>query len=184
MNSKVLRVACAAMIAGACASGRTTGGVLAPELAPAGVRSVKILLMPVPDGVERKEGVAAGSGNAMTIALRDSLVADGGLPRISQAKTLEDALEEAKRLGWRYVLKCTFTEWEDNITAWSGRPDVAALSAELYDAQTGTLVATATHRAQSSTMTWSANSPDELVPRVTSAVLAKIFARTPSAGAP
>jgi hypothetical protein len=162
-----------ALVAFSCATSQTTGTVVPGQAAlPPG----KVLIIPIADGSERREGSAAGSGAAMTAAVRDALIAQGVTPLVSEVTTLAAAVDEARKLDYPYILKAVIIEWEDNATEWSGRPDTAALSAELYDASSATLLATATHREKASSMALISQSPDRFMPLIAKAIAAKFFA--------
>jgi hypothetical protein len=160
-----------------CAGNQTGGGVVSPQLKPTSLSAARILLLPIADGVERKDGPAAGSGAAMTANLRDTLIQRGASPLVTEATGLSAAFEEARKLGYQYVLKGVFTEWEDNATEWSSRPDTAALSVELYDAATAGLIGTATHRERGSAVTLVSQSPERFIPLLSRAIIGKLFSQ-------
>jgi len=167
-----------------CASAQTAG---APALTPspaqvqpatiggaAKLQSAKIVLLTVQDGKERGGDIGAGSGGNFTAAIRDALVLHGLSPLTSEKTSLAEGIQEARQLGYEYVLRAMITEWEDNATEWSGKKDSAALSVEIYDL-TPMLVASGTARKQGSSWAMSSKSPDRLVAEVTQACLAKAF---------
>ena len=158
----------------ACATSTTGGGVVPGQARPSLV-GAKVLLIPVPDGAERKDGPAEGSGAAMTTSIRDAIIAAGGAPLVAEVSSLEAAFNQAKRVDYEFVLKAVFTEWEDNATAWSGRPDTAALSAELYDADQATLISTATQREKGTSSTMRSRTPDRFLTAIATAVVAQLF---------
>jgi len=140
---------------------------------------VGLILLPVPDGSERADGQAAGSGAAVTAALRDALLMRGFRVEVSEGSSLRDAQEHAARTGFfAYVLKGAITEWEDNATEWSSRPDSAAFSLELHEVRRG-IVATATHRIVASTVAALSRGPDRFVPELVDHAVAKMFGGTP-----
>ncbi len=156
----------------ACAVSQTGGGLVPGQSLKSGS---KILVMPIPDGVERTDGPARGSGAAMTAGFRDTLIKAGRTPLLSETTSLEQAFGQAKRLGYQYVVKATLTEWEDNATEWSGRPDSAALSAELYDVESLQLVATATHREKGSAMALIPETPERFIPILSHRVVSRLL---------
>ena len=84
------------------------------------------------------------------------------------------------------ILKAAITEWEDNATEWSGWPDSAALSVELYDL-TPTLISSGSHRKKASAMATASIRPDRFVPELTEFTLARAFGSrwpVPSQGRP
>jgi hypothetical protein len=140
----------------------------------------KVLLLPIPDGVEREEGPAIGSGNLVYSSVRDTLIGKGIAVITTDKTEMSSAFTEAAELGCEYLLKGAIPEWEDNATEWSGRPDVAALSLELYNARERTLVASATHRVASSTAQMFSRKPDRFVPELVDHTLGKIFGWAPT----
>lgn len=158
---------------GCTATRSTTGGYLPnAERVPPGS---KILVMAVPDGVEAEDGPALGSGRAMTNGLKDALIAHGFPPYVSETSDLALAFEEAARLGYPYVLRGSLTKWEDNATEWSGRPDLAELSVDLFILDTKTMLASVTHSIEGGD---SGKQPHRFVPELADQTLAKIFGWT------
>ena len=140
-----------------------------------------VLLMPVPDGKEKEEeGPAVGSGAAVGALMRDTLIRKGYGLQQSEKLSVADAVGEARGLGFSYVLKVSITEIEDNATEWSGRPDSFGMAAELYDARTGLLVATASHRIQGGSAQMFSRSPERFYPEAVDHVLGKLFGWTPT----
>ena len=129
--------------------------------------------------------MAPGSGAAMTADLRDKLLQRGMSPLVTEATTLQAAIEQAKALGYDFVIKAVFTDWQDNATEWSGRPDRAAVSAELYDAKSATLLATATDREKGWALSLVSQDPSRFYPVISSTILAKfvpaLLAHAPTA---
>lgn len=93
---------------------------------------------------------------------------------MSEQTDLDAAIKQAQTLRYDYVLKAIITEWEDNATEWSGRPDSAAVSAELYDAQSMKLVATATQREQASAIAMVPQSPERFIPILSRRIVEKL----------
>jgi hypothetical protein len=151
---------------------QTTGGLVDGHPP---VTKGKILILSVPDGKERGGGkVVGGSGAKIASAIRDDLVARHFVPFTSDHESLADGVKEARDLAYEFVLKARITEWEDNATEWSGKPDSAALSLELYDL-TPALVSTASHRKKGSVMAMTSNSPDRFVQEIVKLSLDRLF---------
>lgn len=155
-----------------CATSVSGGGVVPGQHVE---KASRVVILPVQDGIEREDGPAQGSGLAMSAAIRDTLIRHGISPYISENDSLSGAIAEARSLDYEYVMKAVLTEWEDNATAWSGRPDSAALSVELYDVLNATLVATATHREKASSVTMASGTPERFVGDLAEAVVGKLF---------
>jgi hypothetical protein len=135
-----------------------------------------VLLMRVPDAVEPGEGPAGGSGEALTMGFLEALQKRQVKVTLTQETTVVAAAAQAKNLGFRYVMRVAFTIWENNATAWSGNPDRAGAAAELYDAETAVLVATAAHNEVASSATFLGNSPDRFYPAIIDNILNCLFA--------
>lgn len=144
----------------------------------------KVLLLAVPDGVEKEDGPAAGTGQQMYSAIRDALIMHGIPIATASTADLASGLDEATRLGCAYVLKSTIPEWEDNATEWSARPDVGALSVELYSSSDRTLVASATHRVQSGSAQMFSRKPERFIPELVDQSLAVVFGWQPTITTP
>ncbi len=128
-------------------------------------RSLKVLVMPVPDGSEKREGVAAGSGTAIGAGVRDYIIGQRMAAMIGDASKLVDAFTEAEAMKCGYVARTLITEWEDNATAWSGKSDTLGVSFELYDVASREIVASCSYRKRSPSFTLASNSPEQLIER-------------------
>ncbi|WP_250623313.1 DUF4823 domain-containing protein [Pinirhizobacter soli] len=135
----------------------------------------KVLVLNVRDGQETGQDPAVGSGQGMVAALRKALAAHGVPLSTSADMDLQAGLASAQRAGYRYVLKCTITLWEDNATAWSGKGDKLNISVELYDAQTRELAAAATDKRTATGFTLASGSPDRFMDQVASGALGQIY---------
>ena len=162
----------------ACSANHNTSVNVVPGQLVAPGSSVYILA--VPDGVSRSDGPAEGSGFAMAVGLRDALLAHGFSPLISDIGDIEVGIKEAAGLNYRYLVRARLTQWEDNATPLSTRPDRAALSIEVYDVKSHALVATSTHAAAGAHADYLSRSPDRFVPELADSCLGAIFGWTPS----
>jgi hypothetical protein len=137
-----------------------------------------VMLMRIPDAIEAGEGPAGGSGTGLMTVFRDELMQKGIKIGITEETAITGATAAAKTKRISYVLKVAFTHWEENATEWSGKPDVAAASAELYDAATGDLVAVASHSVTGSTSAMLARTPDRFYPEIADNILGRLFGWT------
>lgn len=156
---------------------QSTGGVANESGVPA---AAKIVIIPLPDAVDKGGTTIGGSGGATTGALRDALVAHGYSPVVGDSKTLADAFGEAEKLGCTYVLKGTLINWEDNATEWSARPDTAGISLELYAVASRSLAGSSTENIRASAISYTSGTPDRFVPALTDLGLARIFGWRPA----
>ena len=136
--------------------------------------------MPIADGVERKEGPAQGSGKAVMIALRDALLSHGFKPIVGSMQNLQEAFAEALKMTCEYILKGEITEWEDNATPWSGKPDAVSLSVELYVSKSQELLGTVSNRVAGAPFDAWERTPDRFYPELADATLGPIFGWKPT----
>lgn len=155
-----------------CGSTQVRGGSVAGTAIPT---TGRICYMPVHDGHERSGPVVAGSGAAMTAAIRDELVARSLDAAPLESDSLAMAGPEARGLACTTVLRATVTEWEDNATEWSGKGDSIGVSAELFSAPDMRMVSTASVRKKASAVAFVSRSPERFAQVVASDVVAKLF---------
>jgi len=171
----IAMIASTLLLFGCMATRTTTGGFMpgVERVAP----GEKILVMKVEDSPEIRKGQAAGSGKAITAALRDSLIQHGYPAVMSEQSSLKVALIDAGGQQCAYVLRGELTEWVDRATEWSGRPDLTSLSVELYSAKNGSLVGSVTHSVAGGD---SARAPQRFVPELADHSLGKLFGWVPT----
>ena len=163
---------CATVFAACGTSVQSSGGMVTGKtLLP----SAKVLLIPLGDAIDKGGKTIGGSGGAVTGALRDNLLAHGASPATADSKTLADALIEAQKLSYNYVLKGSLINWEDNATEWSGRPDTAGVTIEVYDTNTREMLGSATENVRASIVSYTAGSPDRFAPALADLALSKVF---------
>jgi len=166
------------LVSSACSVTRSTRGGLRPGIEIG--KETCILVMPVPDPYEKHKDPAHGSGQAVAAAIRDSLVTHGFKPSMGKSTELKDALGEAAKVPCAYTLRAIVTEWEDNATPWSGKPDSYELSTELYTASTGDLAGSSTHRVVGPEWAGFERHPDRFISEAVDHSLSKIFRWQPT----
>jgi hypothetical protein len=167
--AKALTPCALILLLAGCAVRTTTGGIVGGQGI---IPRAKIVVVPIEDGRERGGDVGTGSGSAVTAALRDGLLARGFAPFVADHRSFEDALEQARRLGYDYVLRGQITEWEDNATEWSSKADSAGLSIELFDL-TPSVIASGTHRIKGAAVDMMPQTPDRFIPELVTAALGR-----------
>lgn len=150
-----------------------TTGQWAPGMAV--VATPKVVLLDIADGQERGQEATTGSGQAMVGALRDRLMGHTIAVQTIQSVAIEKGYEEATRLGFDYVLRGVFTNWEDNATAWSGNPDRAEFAVELYSVPDKRLAGSASHKVQASGFTLLTGTPMRFIPELADNTLGRLF---------
>jgi hypothetical protein len=133
----------------------------------------RVFIVAVRDGGDQKTGV--GSGSAVATAIRDTLLSKGFSPLLSDENTIHAGLVAAKEGGYSYVLRPVITQWEDNNTPWSHHPDRASLSVELFDVDSGDLVAAGTHNVVGPTMDPIDLKPERFIPELVDTCLGSVF---------
>src|SRR5438128_1859132 len=104
MHSKIgPSIAPVILILVACGTTIQSSGGVAPGKAVS--PNAKVLVMALPDAVDKGGSTIGGSGGATTAAIRDALVAHGYSPVVGDSKTLADGFVESEKLGYAYVLK-------------------------------------------------------------------------------
>jgi len=179
---KRLGLFCLALVLTACAMPvHRTSGQFVPGTSLAA--EPKVVILAITDGQERGQDATVGSGGAMVNAIRDRLMGRGIPVQSVQVAELEAGYAEAERLGFNYVLRGAFTNWEDNATAWSGNPDRAELALELYAVADRRLAATASHTVQASGATLLSSTPMRFIPELADSTLGRIFSWPATAAA-
>jgi hypothetical protein len=112
--------------------------------------------------------------------MRDELLSKGFSPLISDEKTLQGAIASARTQGYIYVLRPVITQFEDNNTPWSHKPDRASLSVELYSVADGSLVAAGTHNVVGPTQDPVDMKPIRFVPELVDTCLGSLFGWKPT----
>lgn len=163
---------------GSAPTRNTQGGVL-PGMSLSQAPSV--LIVAVPDAQHPKDGPVHGSGNVVTVAIRDSLLAHKMKTTVSEATGRDSALKEAASSSYSYIIVGNILKWDDHNYGWSGIPDAAQLSLDLYDVSSRDLVANAKHFIESGDSNDAGGSkPDRLVPELVDSALARIFGWKPT----
>ena len=138
--------------------------------------SGKVLILAVRDGQEQDQPAAPGSGQGMVNALRKVLM-DHFIPfSTTEHYNNIQGFEEAEKLNFDYVLKCTITLWENNATAWSGNGDKLKISIEIFDVKSKQLVAIAGHYRVATGATLATGTPDRFMNECALGALSKIYA--------
>ncbi|HEX4826497.1 MAG TPA: DUF4823 domain-containing protein [Candidatus Polarisedimenticolaceae bacterium] len=174
MNTLAKLLSPSLLIVTACALPvHETSGQLVPGVTLSSMP--RIVILEISDGQERGQDATHGSGQAMGDALRERLMGHGIAVQSIQSKELEQGYNEATRIGFDYVLRGVFTNWEDNATAWSGNPDRAELAVELFSVADRRLAASADHKVQASGATLLSSTPMRFIPELADRTLGRIF---------
>jgi hypothetical protein len=140
----------------------------------------KVYLTAVVDGTERGGDVAAGSGFATAVGLRDALLRQGFPPLLGDGADINAGLDEASRLGYPYLVRGAITEWEDNATPVSTRPDRAGLWSSSSRTWRARLIATSTHQLEGARGEYASRTPDRFIAELADTCLGTLFGWKPS----
>lgn len=173
----VLVLVLVAFIFGCATFQRKTSGQWAPGQKL--VQNPSVVIVPLQDVGEKGEEPVGGIGAEFTSSIRDNLLSHAIKVTVADGRALKDAYDSAASLGYIYVLKGAITQWQDNATEWSGNPDRAGLSLELYDVASRQLVASASHNINGSGVALASLSPYRFVPEIVDQTLARIFGWRP-----
>ncbi len=135
----------------------------------------KFLILSCDDAQERGEEVTKGSSNALVSAVRDRMMQHSMKISITQATALEAGYREAKENSFDYLVRPSFTNWEDNATAWSGNGDKAGISLEVFDARTHTMLAASSYNRTATGFTLAPGSPMRFIDDAADKTLSQIF---------
>jgi len=135
----------------------------------------KVLILSVQDGQEQGQSPAHGSGRGMVASLRKVLLNHSVPFSTSENMNTVGGIEEAEKLKFDYVMKCTITLWEDNATAWSGNGDKLKISIEMFDVKTKQLVAVASHYRVATGATFVSGTPDRFMDECSLGALSRIY---------
>jgi len=147
------------------------GRIVGQQIIPTG----KVLILTVADGQEMGQPVANGSGRGMVSSLRKVLSRHEIPLSITDAASTTQGFEEAAKINFEYLLKCTTTLWEDNATAWSGNGDKLKISIEMFEVKNHQLIAAASHYRVATGATFVGGSPDRFMDECAEGALDKIY---------
>jgi succinate dehydrogenase/fumarate reductase flavoprotein subunit len=83
-----------------------------------------------------------------------------------EPETIDSARRKAQAAGAAYVFEPTILNWEDRATEWSGLPDRITIKMVIWNAKTGSEVASTLARASSKWATFGGDHPQDLLPEL------------------
>ena len=119
-------------------------------------------------------------GNAKsgrTTALEIKSVLDDFLDDVTILSCVSDykSLSPDEKAKYDYIVEPVINYWEDNLTAWTGKPDKLLLDINIYMSKTGQVLDKFTIDAKSSNMIIGENDPVELIKSPAKAHYAKVL---------
>lgn len=119
-----------------------------------------------------------GSGRSASLATRDAVAARlGRVDMAAEPQTKDQALRSARRAGTTYVFQPTILFWQDSSANWLGRPDLIVVNVVVWGLASGETVASTVARAASEWPTFGGHRPEDLLPRMMTAFVNRLFAR-------
>ena len=100
------------------------------------------------------------------------------LTKVTTGVRLEDfdlSLKSAQLGGFAYLLYPDILHWEDRVTEWSGKPDVASLKLSVVRVDTGVVIDSAVLGGKSGLATFGGDRPEQLLPKPLADYAAIIF---------
>jgi len=132
-----------------------------------------VLVLGAGDAVSNGQ-VVDGSGQKLASKVYSNLKTRRCEAMLDNVHKSIDAVAESELQKYDYVIVPSISYWEDNLTAWSGKPDKITFSLEIFD-KNKNKVNTATVDAKSSTVTMSANDPADLIDKPVIEFFNKVF---------
>ena len=135
------------LVVGMCGCRQSSGG-------PVGTSSLqtqkRVYVGPISDAQNTDDNTHSGSGQMATAQTR-SMLLRLGIP-------LVDSPESAD-----YLLDVRYTNWEDHATQWNGELDIVAMSFDLTDARSKSVVGHSDSRAKGSWVAFGNERPSRLI---------------------
>lgn len=91
----------------------------------------------------------------------------------SNANSIKE-IDDAVLAKYKFVIAPTISNWEDNATAWSGKPCRLRLTFDIYDSNRN-LITSSNIDAQGTSVTMSATDPSDLIDKPLKEILDELF---------
>lgn len=141
---------------------------------PAGLLYNKEVLVLTPvDGISR-ESIAIGSGLKLASKVYYYLNAKQCEVTLDNEHKSINKVDDSELKKFDYIIVPTIANWEDNATAWSGKPDKIMFSLDIYD-KNKNKITTANIDAKSTNATLAENDPSELIDKPLIEFINKLF---------
>lgn len=90
-------------------------------------------------------------------------------------ESLDSARRKATTASATYVFEPTILNWEDRATEWSGLPDRITIKMVIWNAKTGSEVASTLARASSKWATFGGDHPQDLLPELMASFIDRLY---------
>ncbi len=159
-------LACAALLIDCSSSAYTVKEGEASELPKAASYAIT-----VPEDYPQE----SDSGSSTSIEIRKVLANLGINATLLYRYPDYKSLPSDTRAKYDYIVEPVINYWEDNVTAWTGKPDKLLLDIIIYDAKTSAVMDKFTIDGKSARMIAGGNDPVELIKDPASVHYAKII---------
>ena len=141
---------------------------------PSGLLSDKDVLVLTPaDGIS-DGSIEAGSGSKLATKVYYYLNTKDCEVTLDEDHKSIKKIDESELQKYDYVIVPAIVSWEDNATAWSGKPDRIQFTIEIYD-KDKKKVASGSIDSKSTNATFTENDPSELIDKPLLEFINKLF---------
>lgn len=124
-------------------------------------KGTKVLVLTSKDGASGSD-VSNGSGFTVSNKIQSMLISKQCLVKTDREKDSILDLNEETATKYDYIIVPVINLWEDNATAWSGKPDKLNLTILIYDGKKE-LITSGELQGQSAAAVIDENDPSELI---------------------
>lgn len=143
------------------------------DTVPAGLLTDKEILVLTPADAVTNESIVVGSGAQLANKIFTYLNTKNCEVTLDGAQNIKK-IDEEELLKYDYIIVPTIINWEDNATAWSGKPDKLTFTIEIFDKHKNSILSS-TLDAKSTNATFSANDPSELIDKPLINFVSRLF---------
>ena len=133
----------------------------------------EVLVLTPGDGIS-SESIAIGSGQKLASKVYYFLNAKQCEVTLDNQHKSINKVEDSELQKYDYIIVPSILSWEDNATAWSGKPDRIVFSIDIFD-KNKKKITTANIDSKSTNATFSSNDPAELIDKPLIEFLNKLF---------
>ena len=141
---------------------------------PSSLLSEKEILVLTPSDGISDGAIVSGSGSKLASKVYYYLNTKDCEVVLDEDHNTIKKIDESELQKYDYVVVPAIVSWEDNATAWSGKPDKLVFSIEIYD-KDKKKVASGNIDAKSTNTTIVENDPSELIDKPLSEFINKLF---------
>ena len=133
----------------------------------------EILLLTPKDG---SSGTEIGLGSGAIVASMTCTQLSSRACRVTLDRDHSNILDvdDSTLSNYKYIVVPYIVKWEDNVTAWSGKPDKLILSYDIFDSHRNKIT-TAEINAQGTSVTMKSTDPSSLIDKPLKEILDQLF---------